>query len=282
MHLYRIDHSHSYTHAWSVTIQRRGRVYHRHFTDSVYGGKSKTLNAAKVYRDTLVNCLRPLTRLERCRIKKKNNRSGISGVIKIDTWQHNRGRRYHRRYWLAQWPIGNGKAQMKKFSIMRYGERGAFQRALRARQEALKRLAKRASLSSLCGGVIYGPCHDILHACLQRNTPRLVSLPSAKVRAPASPPNNLPIPVGYHGFQPFPRPERTPNRAVQSHPQSIESGQPVILNLSTSALVVAGVLPSLRLFTRTAVLLASLWGTSEHHAPRVCTSHPFAARISLR
>lgn len=141
-HIYRIDHDKSHTHSWYLTIQRRGQVYHRHFTDSVYGGKSKALDAAKVYRDSLIKCLRPLTRPERCRIRKKNNRSGVSGVTKIDALEKNRGRIYHRRYWLAQWPIGNGKAQIKKFSITRYGERRAFQRALRARREALKRLAK--------------------------------------------------------------------------------------------------------------------------------------------
>jgi len=151
MHLYRIDHDHSHTHSWSVTIQRRGRIYHRHFADSVYDGKRNALDAAKVCRDNLLASLRPFTRPDRCRIKKKNNRSGISGVTKIDTWEYSRGRRYRRRYWLAQWPIGNGKAHMKKFSITRYGEQGARQRALRARQDALKRLAK-TSLHPPLGG----------------------------------------------------------------------------------------------------------------------------------
>ena len=54
--------------------------------------------------------------------------------------QRIRWRRYRRRYWLAQWQIGNGKAGMKKFSIQIYGERDVFQQALRASQEALKRL----------------------------------------------------------------------------------------------------------------------------------------------
>lgn len=141
-HIYRIDYAKSYTHSWLVTVQRRGRIYHRHFTDSVYGGKRKALEAAKAYRDTLIATLKPLTRSEYCRIKKKNNRSGISGVTKIDAKQTSRGKTYRRQYWLAQWPIGNGKAQQKKFSIKIYGERGAFQRALRARQAALTRLAR--------------------------------------------------------------------------------------------------------------------------------------------
>ncbi len=54
--------------------------------------------------------------------------------------EESRGRRYRRRYWLAQWPIETGKARQKKFSIRIYGERGARQRALRARRQALKAL----------------------------------------------------------------------------------------------------------------------------------------------
>lgn len=141
-HIYRIDQDRSHTHSWLVTVQRRGQIYHRHFADSLYGGKRKALQAAKAYRDTLIATLKPLTRLERCQIKKKNNRSGISGVTRIDTWEDTRGRRYPRRYWLAQWPIGKGNARMRKFSIKLYGERGAFRRALLARKQALKRLAK--------------------------------------------------------------------------------------------------------------------------------------------
>jgi AP2 domain len=108
----------------------------------VYGGKRNALKAAKVYRDNLIASLRPFTRPELCRIKKRNNRSGISGITRIEAMEQSRGRSRRRRYWLAQWPIGNAKAKMKKFSITRYGEQGARQRALRVRQDALKRLAK--------------------------------------------------------------------------------------------------------------------------------------------
>jgi hypothetical protein len=142
MHIYRIDHDRSRTHFWLVTVQRRGRIYHRHFTDSVYGGKRKALDAAKTYRDNLIACLRPLTRPEHCQIKKRNNRSGISGVTRIDAKENNRGRVYRRQYWLAQWPIGGGKARQKKFSIKIYGERGAFQRAVRVRRQALQIIAR--------------------------------------------------------------------------------------------------------------------------------------------
>lgn len=142
MHIYRVDHDASHTHSWLVTVQRRGRVHSRHFTDAVYGGKRHALEAAIRYRDVLLTSLRPLTRPEICRIRKRNNRSGISGVTRIDAWENSRGRRVHRRYWLAQWPVGNGKASKKKFSIKHYGEREARQRAVHVRQQALRRLAK--------------------------------------------------------------------------------------------------------------------------------------------
>jgi len=141
--IYRIDHEPSWTHSWFVTVQRRGRVYHRHFADNVYGGKRKALAVAERYRNWLIARLRPMTRREICRIKKKNNRSGISGVTRIDAMETGRGRPRHRQYWLAQWPIGSGKAKTRKFSITRYGEQGAFQRAVQARRKALRALASR-------------------------------------------------------------------------------------------------------------------------------------------
>ncbi len=76
-----------------------------------------------------------------CAILKKNNRSGISGLTRIDRWELSRGYRYHRLYWEAQWPIGEGRAKHKKFSILKYGEEGAYQRALAARDTALRALA---------------------------------------------------------------------------------------------------------------------------------------------
>jgi hypothetical protein len=41
-------------------------------------------------------------------------------------------------FWDVQWPIGNGKARHRKFSVKKHGERGAFLRALRIREKVLK------------------------------------------------------------------------------------------------------------------------------------------------
>ena len=72
---------------------------------------------------------------------KKNNRSGISGLMRVDRWDVQNGRRSRRLYWEAQWPIGNGKARHKKFSISKYGEEGAKRKALAARRAGLNALA---------------------------------------------------------------------------------------------------------------------------------------------
>jgi hypothetical protein len=136
----RIDHDASYTHSWLVTIQRRGRIYHRHFSDQMHGGKRQALEAAKTYRHRLASELPPLTRQEVCAIRKKSNRSGISGVMRVDVLENKRGRLYRRVYWDAQWPTENGKARHKKFSVKKYGERQAFRLALRARKMALQDL----------------------------------------------------------------------------------------------------------------------------------------------
>ena len=83
----------------------------------------------------------PLSKAAYCAIRKKNNRSGISGLTRVDTWEMYKGRRFRRLYWDAQWPIGNRKAQHKKFSITKYGEEEAYLRAFTVRATALKALS---------------------------------------------------------------------------------------------------------------------------------------------
>lgn len=85
----------------------------------------------------------PLSLRDFCTIRKKTNRSGVSGVTRHEA----PGRTPtspRRSFWLAQWPIGEGKAKMRKFSIKQYGERGAYLRALRARRAALIALGQGA------------------------------------------------------------------------------------------------------------------------------------------
>ncbi len=140
----RIDDDQTRTHAWLVRVQRRNRVHHRYFSDRVYGGKRQALIAATAYRETLLHRLPGLTRTEICRIRKKNNRSGVSCVSRHEA----PGRTPtspRMAYWLAQWPIGEGRAKRRKFGVKKYGEHGAYRLALQARQLALRALGASSS-----------------------------------------------------------------------------------------------------------------------------------------
>ncbi|MCE7964735.1 AP2 domain-containing protein [Nitrospirales bacterium NOB] len=137
----RIDHEASSTHSWHVTVQRRGQIFSRHFSDGKHGGKRYALQAAKAYRDSLVKQHQPLSRKEFCLIRKRTNRSGVSGVTRHEVPGRTPTSPRH-CFWLAQWPIGNGKAEQRKFSIKKYGEEGAYLRAVQTRSRALAALAR--------------------------------------------------------------------------------------------------------------------------------------------
>lgn len=133
----RVDHEPSGTHGWVVTVRRQSRIHRRSFHDDRHGGRAQALQAAQVYRDHLIQTHAPLALPVFYAILKKNNRSGVSGLLRVDRVEVFRGRRQQKLFWEAQWPIGNGRSRHKKFSILKYGEQGAFQMALAARQAAL-------------------------------------------------------------------------------------------------------------------------------------------------
>ncbi|MBS0156563.1 MAG: hypothetical protein JSS38_18420 [Nitrospira sp.] len=138
----RIDHQRSRTHAWKVIIQRRKTIYTRYFSDGCHGGKKIALDAAKAYRDQVIAQHPPMARREVCVIRKTSNRSGVSGVTRIDVVEWNKGRKLRRLYWDAQWPTLSGKPVHRKFSIKAYGEHRAFQLAVQARRQGLRQLTR--------------------------------------------------------------------------------------------------------------------------------------------
>jgi hypothetical protein len=128
------------TFAWIVSVQRRKQIWRRTFSDRSYGGKIKALTAAKTFRDQILSQHPPMSRAEYCRIKRRNNKSGLAGVCRyIYPGGHDRPAN-QLGYWLAFWTLAPGKGKRIKFSIDRFGERGALKRAMRARKEALAAL----------------------------------------------------------------------------------------------------------------------------------------------
>jgi len=137
----RVDHAGSRTHAWRVTIQRQGKIHVGHYSDGVFGGKHKALAAAKKFRDSLLSKHPPLTRRDYCSILRRNNRSGLAGVsYHAEVIETGHGP-VERRFWIARLPLEPWRTKLVKFSVAKYGAEEAFRRAVKARLEALERLA---------------------------------------------------------------------------------------------------------------------------------------------
>lgn len=136
----RIESERHRTFAWIVTVQRRKQIWRQSFSDRSFGGKSKALAAAKAFRDRILRQHPPMTRAEYCQIKRRNNQSGAAGVCRYAYLDGSDNKAGANGYWLAFWTLASGKSKRMKFSIRRFGERGALKRAVRARKQAVATL----------------------------------------------------------------------------------------------------------------------------------------------
>ncbi len=137
----RVDNEVSRTHGWLVTIQRRGVIHRKHFSDGTHRGKLKAYSAAKVFRDEIIAKYPPFSMREYSNIVKKSNRSGVVGVCRYCASETRELPEAQQRwFWVASWPLPTGKRKRVKFAVNKYGEDGAFKLALKARKEAMKHL----------------------------------------------------------------------------------------------------------------------------------------------
>jgi hypothetical protein len=137
----RVDNEVSRTHGWLVTIQRRGVIYRRHFSDGVHGGRAKSFGAARAFRDEVVAKHPPFTMREYSSIVKKSNRSGVVGVCRYCASEtRHLPQEQQRWFWVASWPLPSGKRKRVKFAVNKYGEEKAFKLALKARREAMREI----------------------------------------------------------------------------------------------------------------------------------------------
>jgi hypothetical protein len=74
-------------------------------------------------------------------IVKKNNRSGVVGVCRYCASEtRDLPEEKQRWFWVASWPLPDGRRKRVKFSVKKYGEDGAFRMAMDARSAALGKL----------------------------------------------------------------------------------------------------------------------------------------------
>ncbi len=110
------------------------------FSDRVYGGKRKALQAAIDFREQLLATVPSVEyQIQRRSIIRRNNKSGISGVGRYKTIS-NPNTKHYAVFWLASWLNERGESRKRKFSILRYGEQKAKQLAIAEREHQLKRV----------------------------------------------------------------------------------------------------------------------------------------------
>jgi len=134
------DDSHN-THAWRVSLRRRGKSLVKNFPDKKYGGKRYALAAAKNHRDQLLERYPPLTRKEFANIRRRNNKTGLTGVYRYaKKYRLADGREKASWYWEAHWPTESGQYESVNYSVNNYGEDLARRLAIRARERGVSQV----------------------------------------------------------------------------------------------------------------------------------------------
>ena len=120
---------------YRVELTRRGDRYRRWFGASRHGGLDGALAAAQQWRDKSAASL-PLVGMREFVSKiRKNNTSGVAGVVRIERcYKDASGRCYRHPTWVAKSP-GSMKARTRSFAVSIYGEAHARQLAIVARKE---------------------------------------------------------------------------------------------------------------------------------------------------
>lgn len=130
--LARIDLPAASTHGWQVRLQRRGVKYAKYFGDRIFGSPARSLVAARIWRNDLLERIRADEQARIC-TRSSRNSSGVVGVSKVTVVAN--GSSYE--FWQATWSPEPGRRRCVKFSVRRYGEREAFRLAVIAREDGV-------------------------------------------------------------------------------------------------------------------------------------------------
>lgn len=127
----RIDYDGISTRGWMVRLTRQGKRQQRFFNDRQYGGKSKSLKAAKNCYKELVNAAPDIqTAKGRKTPRNTTGRVGVHLVKNIDRrWKNAESYAY-----CASWIDSKGKRCKVSFAWNRYGKKHAWNLACLARE----------------------------------------------------------------------------------------------------------------------------------------------------
>ncbi|NTE88773.1 AP2 domain-containing protein [Agrobacterium rubi] len=116
---------------WWVSLRRRGHKIVRLFKDSIYGSDEAAYIAARAYRDAIIEAIPPATNHEQAVLLRKNNKSGISGVRRVETREGD--------VWQAMLTT-NESVKRENFSVSKFGEQAAKSMAIAQRRKWLAAL----------------------------------------------------------------------------------------------------------------------------------------------
>lgn len=127
------------THGWQVHVRRGGKLVTKLFSDSKLGGKRKALDAAKQYRDGLIEEMakweKPLWRIKRT---PRTN----TGVMGVSQTEYNTRSGKKRKVITVTVRSELGKAVNRKFSVDKLGYEVAVKKAVAWRKKILRERLK--------------------------------------------------------------------------------------------------------------------------------------------
>jgi hypothetical protein len=123
---------------WLVRFQRCNQKIQRFFSDSVFGGKRKSLNAAKEYRDDVDAQTRTFKTKELAEFPSVRNQSGVVGVRLHREIKLINNHEHHYWFWVAQWTDGRGQRKTRSFSVHQHGDEEAYRMAVSARRKGVQ------------------------------------------------------------------------------------------------------------------------------------------------
>lgn len=132
------------TRGFQVRLCRRGKYFSKLFSDAVFGGKRKALQAAREYRDSMIEELAPreLSRKQLARRKNVRNTSGVTGVRFVQEEDPRAAKGVVYEYWEAQWSPEPGIRSKKRFSVRKFGYEKALKLAKSARAKGVREMVE--------------------------------------------------------------------------------------------------------------------------------------------
>ncbi|MCH8568176.1 MAG: hypothetical protein LAT67_07930 [Balneolales bacterium] len=125
------------THGWYVRVYKNGKTYSKLYSDNKYNGKERALKFAKKAREMALETIKSLPDkpVRRLVTSDKRNKSGVVGVSKT---RKKAASGEYTEYYQVTWSPKPGKIKNRQWSVRKYGEDGAFERAKAFREEVMR------------------------------------------------------------------------------------------------------------------------------------------------